>query len=144
MQEHDARTLRGAAIPTALVGMIALIVGLAVSGGQGLLGALFGALLVMGAFASSAFAISWTGGRRPDLLLPAAFLVYTTKFGILMAVLLLFRGTQAMDTQVFGWTALTCVIVWLAAQAATIKRSKQPTIVPASEENEAEGSEVHR
>ena len=146
MQEHDARTLRGAALPTALVGVAALAVGLLLSGVQGLLGALFGVLLVMGAFASSAFVISWTGGRRPELLLPVAFLVYTTKFGLLMLVLLFFKGTTALDTDVFGWTALACVIVWLAAQSVAVRRSKQPTIVPESEKDEdgAEDSGAHR
>ncbi|MDE3724783.1 MULTISPECIES: hypothetical protein [Nocardiopsis] len=145
MQEHDARTLRGAAIPTALVGVVALIAGFAVAGIQGLLGALFGVALVIGAFASSAFVISWTGGRRPDLLLPVALLVYTTKFGILLAVLMVFRGTEALDTRVFGWTALACVIAWLAAQSVAVKRSRQPTIVPASEGgSESEDSEAHR
>ncbi|MEU0492186.1 hypothetical protein ACOQFV_17015 [Nocardiopsis changdeensis] len=145
MQEHDARTLRGAAIPTALVGVVAMIAGFALSNVQGLLGALFAVALVIGAFASSAFVISWTGGRRPELLLPVAFLVYTTKFGILLAVLLTFKGTQALDTQVFGWSALACVIAWLTAQAVAVKRSKQPTIVPAGEdESESEDSEARR
>ncbi|WP_159943110.1 MULTISPECIES: hypothetical protein [unclassified Nocardiopsis] len=146
MQEHDARTLRGAALPTAVVGVVALIAGFAISGTQGLYGAFFGVLLVIGAFAVSAFVISWTGGRRPELLLPVAFLVYTTKFGILAVVLVLFRDTTVLDKDVFGWTALACVLVWLAAQAVAVKRSKQPTIVPADEhdENSAEGSEAHR
>lgn len=146
MQEHDARILRGAALPTAVVGVVAMIVGFAVSGPQGLFGALFGVGLVIGAFAASAFVISWTGGRRPELLLPVAFLVYTTKLGILLAVLLLFRDTTALDKDVFGWTALACVLLWLAAQAVAIKRSKQPTIVPEGEEDEAvtEDSEAHR
>lgn len=143
MQEHDARTLRGAAIPTALVGVVAMIAGFALSNVQGLLGALFAVALVIGAFASSAFVISWTGGRRPELLLPVAFLVYTTKFGILLAVLLTFRGTQALDTQVFGWSALACVIAWLAAHAVAVKRSRQPTIVPVGED-ESEDSEARR
>ncbi|WP_116243896.1 hypothetical protein [Nocardiopsis sp. FIRDI 009] len=146
MQEHDARILRGAALPTAVVGVVALIVGVALAGTQGLFGALFGVALVIGAFAISAFVISWTGGRRPELLLPVAFLVYTTKLGILLAILLLFRGTTALDTTVFGWTALACVIAWLAAQAVAIKRSKQPTIVPEGEQDEAtaEDSGVHQ
>ncbi|MFV2195817.1 hypothetical protein [Nocardiopsis sp. LOL_012] len=136
MQEHDARILRGAALPTAVVGVVALIVGFALAGTQGLFGALFGLTLVIGAFAASAFVISWTGGRRPELLLPVAFLVYTTKLGILLAILLLFKGTTALDTDVFGWTALACVIVWLGAQAVAVKRSKQPTIVPEDEAGE--------
>ncbi|NYH53766.1 MULTISPECIES: hypothetical protein [Nocardiopsis] len=146
MQEHDARTLRGAALPTAVVGVVALIAGFAISGTQGLYGALFGTLLVIGAFAVSAFVISWTGGRRPELLLPVAFLVYTTKFAILMVALMFFRDTTALDKDVFGWTALACVLVWLAAHAVAVKRSRQPTIVPADEEGEktAEDSEAHR
>ncbi|KOX13563.1 hypothetical protein [Nocardiopsis sp. NRRL B-16309] len=146
MQEHDARILRGAALPTAVVGVVAMIVGFALSGLQGVYGGLFGVGLVIGAFAVSAFVISWTGGRRPELLLPVAFLVYTTKLGILFVILLLFKGTTALDTDVFVWTALACIIAWLAAQAVAVKRSKQPTIVPEGEEDEAvtEDREAHR
>ncbi|MFE3460238.1 hypothetical protein ACFXKD_22045 [Nocardiopsis aegyptia] len=146
MQEHDARILRGAALPTAVVGVVAMIVGFALSGLQGVYGGLFGVGLVIGAFAVSAFVISWTGGRRPELLLPVAFLVYTTKLGILFVILLLFKGTTALDTDVFVWTALACIITWLAAQSVAVKRSKQPTIVPEGENDElvTEDSEAHR
>lgn len=146
MQEHDARTLRGAALPTAVVGVVAMITGYALSETTGFLGALFGTLLVIGAFSVSAFVISWTGGRRPELLLPMAFLVYTTKFVILLSVLIFFRDTTALDKDVFGWTALACVLVWLGSQAVAVKRSKQPTIVPLEEQDEerAGDSEARR
>ncbi|ASU85306.1 hypothetical protein CDO52_23170 [Nocardiopsis gilva YIM 90087] len=133
MQEHDARVLRGAAIPTAVVGLIAMIVAFAIAGTHGLIGAVLGTLLVIVFFAVSAVIIAWTGERRPELLLPVAFLVYTTKVGILAAALILFKGTTAFDSNVLALTTLACVIAWLSGHAFMSMRVKRPYVEPVSD-----------
>src|SRR5690606_36913926 len=130
MQEHDARILRGAAIPTAVTGLIAMAVGFAYAGQHGLLGGVCATLLVLGCFAVSAYVIAWTGVRNPQLMLPVAFLVYTTKIGILAVVLLLFGGSTAFDHTVFAFASLGCIIVWLGGQAVASKRVKQFYVEP--------------
>ncbi|WP_017538346.1 hypothetical protein [Nocardiopsis halophila] len=141
MQEHDARILRGAAIPTAAAGLVAMAAATAAAGVHGLLGALYGALLVLGAFAVSAYVIAWTGERNPQLMLPVAFVVYTTKVGVLAVVLVLFGGSTAFDHTAFAFTALACIVCWLGGQAVASKRVKQLTVVPASEAESEPGSE---
>ncbi|GAA1100705.1 hypothetical protein [Nocardiopsis composta] len=145
MQEHDARILRGAAIPTAVTGLIAMAVGFAYAGLHGLLGGVFATLLVLGCFAVSAYVIAWTGERNPQLMLPVAFLVYTTKIGILAVVLLLFGGSTAFDHTVFAFASLACIVVWLGGQAVASKRVKQfyvePDPQPAAE-SEREGEQA--
>ncbi|MDA2804486.1 hypothetical protein [Nocardiopsis suaedae] len=133
MQEHDARILRGAAIPTAAAGLIGMAAAAAAAGVHGLLGALYGTLLVVGAFVVSAWVIARTGEKNPQLMLPVAFLVYTTKVGVLAVVLVLFGGSTAFDHTAFAFTALACVICWLGGQAWASRRVKQPTVVPDAE-----------
>ena len=50
MPSHDARIIRGAAIPTAVAGLIAAVIAAAVVGTKGLIGAVFATLLVMAFF----------------------------------------------------------------------------------------------
>ncbi|MBB6170311.1 ATP synthase protein I [Nocardiopsis mwathae] len=140
MQEHDARVLRGAAIPTAVVGLIAMIVAFAITGTHGLIGAVLGTLLIIAFFAVSAFVIAITGKRRPQLLLPVAFLVYTTKIGILAVVLVLFGGTTAFDGNSFALTSLACVIAWLAGQSVASMRVRRLYVEPV-EDTETAGEQ---
>ncbi|GAB3478885.1 hypothetical protein [Nocardiopsis coralliicola] len=141
MQEHDARILRGAAIPTAAAGLVAMIAAFALAGVHGLIGAVFGALLILGCFAVSAYVIARTGERNAQLMLPVAFLVYTTKIGILAVVLIVFGGTTAFDHTAFAMTALACIIFWLGGQAVASRRVKQLYVVPEAESAAAERSE---
>lgn len=136
MQEHDARILRGAAIPTAAAGVIAMVIAWVMTGVPGIIGAVLGMLLVLGFFAASAYVIALTGEKRPALMLPMAFVVYTTKVGILAVVLILFRGTTAFDATAFACTALACVIAWLTGQAVGSMKVKQLYVEPV-------GSEAH-
>ncbi|MFD0772780.1 hypothetical protein ACFQZ2_02465 [Streptomonospora algeriensis] len=137
MQEHDARILRGAAIPTAAVAVAAAVASSVTAGVAGLIGAVLAALLVLAFFAVSAYVIAWVGQRHPHLLLPIAFVVYTTKIGVLAVALVLFGGTTAFHHYSFALTALACVITWLAGQAVAGLRVRQLTVEPASEGTEA-------
>ncbi|GAB3446316.1 hypothetical protein GCM10027570_17580 [Streptomonospora sediminis] len=139
MQEHDARILRGAAIPTAAVGVAAAVASSVMAGVPGLIGAVLAALLVLAFFAVSAYAIAWTGQHHPHLLLPIAFLVYTTKIGVLAVALVMFGGTTAFHHYSFAWTALACVIVWLAGQAIAGVRVRRLTVEPFGQD--ADGDE---
>ncbi|QBI52857.1 hypothetical protein [Streptomonospora litoralis] len=140
MQEHDARIFRGAAIPTAAVGAAAAVASSVMAGVPGLVGAALAALLVLAFFAVSAFVIAWAGPRYPHLLLPIAFLVYTTKVGVLAVALVLFGGTTAFHHNSFALTALACVIAWLTGQAVAGKRVRRLTVEPVSEGDDDSGT----
>ncbi|TQN32613.1 ATP synthase protein I [Haloactinospora alba] len=137
MQEHDARIIRGAAIPTAVAGTVATIVAAFTAGVAGVAGVVAGTALILGFFAVSAVVIAWTGERNPQLMLPVAFLVYTTKVGILAIALVLFKGTAVLNGTAFALTSLACVIVWLAGQAVANVRVKRPYVEPARSTPEA-------
>ncbi|MBV2365311.1 hypothetical protein ACFPZ0_21745 [Streptomonospora nanhaiensis] len=142
MQEHDARILRGAAIPTAAVGVVAAVAATVTAGVPGLIGAAVGTLLILGFFAVSAFVVSWTGQRHPHLLLPIAFVVYTTKIGVLAVALVLFGGTTAFDHMSFALTSLGCVIAWLTGQAIVSSRVRQLYVEPAGDDTANAGPEA--
>ena len=66
MQDNDLRILRDAAIPTALVGLIAVIVAAFLSGVQGALGAGIGVCVVAVFFTVGLIAVAFTRrGSRP-------------------------------------------------------------------------------
>lgn len=144
MQEHDARILRGAAIPTAAVAVAAAVASAVTAGVAGLIGAVLAALLVLAFFAVSAFVIAWTGQHHPQLLLPIAFLVYTTKIGALAVVLALFGGTTAFHHYSFALTALACVIAWLTGQAVASLKVRQLTVEPVSDDAQESDAEDPR
>ncbi|GAA4892462.1 hypothetical protein [Streptomonospora salina] len=141
MQEHDARILRGAAIPTAAVAVAAAVASSVAAGVAGLIGAALAAVVVLAFFAVSAFVIARTGQRHPHLLLPVAFLVYTTKIGVLAVALVLFGGTTAFHHNAFALTALACVVTWLAGQATAGLRVRRLTVEPVSDGTGDAGTE---
>ncbi|MEE1927508.1 hypothetical protein V1J52_04785 [Streptomyces sp. TRM 70351] len=131
MQSNDARILRGAAIPSACAGLIGVIVGAAVAGAEGALGAGLGTVVVLAFFGAGLLALSRIGRRWPELLLGAGFLVYTTQILVMLLLLALLRDATFMDGRVFGFTVLGALLVWLAAQAWTSTRVKTLYVEPA-------------
>lgn len=130
MQSNDARILRGAAIPSACVGLVGVIVGAVVAGAKGALGAGLGTVLVVAFFGAGLHVLGRVGRKWPELLLGMGFLVYTTQVIAMLLLLKLLRGATFMDGRVFGFTVLACLLVWLAAQAWTQTRVKAPYVDP--------------
>ncbi|WP_410536441.1 hypothetical protein [Streptomyces sp. KL2] len=131
MQSNDARILRGAAIPSAGAGLVGVIAGAVVSGGEGALGAGLGTVVVLAFFGAGLHVLGRIGRQWPELLLGAGFLVYTTQVIAMFVVMKLLRDATFMDGRVFGFTVLACLLVWLAAQAWTQTRLKTPYVEPA-------------
>ncbi|MBB1254946.1 hypothetical protein [Streptomyces alkaliterrae] len=117
MQSNDARILRGAAIPTALAGLIGVGVSGAVAGGQGALGAVVGTVLVLLFFTAGLHGLGIVGRKWPELLMGAGLLVYTTQIFALLIALFIFRDADYLNGRALGFTALVCALVWPAAQA---------------------------
>ncbi|MCX2967303.1 MULTISPECIES: hypothetical protein [Streptomyces] len=138
MQSNDARILRGAAIPSACAGLVGVLVGTLVSGGQGALGAGLGTVLVIAFFGAGLLALSRIGQAWPEFLLGAGFLVYTTQVGVMLVLLMLLRDATWLDGRVFGLTVLACLLTWLAAQAWMHTRVKTLYVEPAGDRKAAD------
>lgn len=130
MPSNDARIVRGAAIPTAAAGVVAIAISTAVVGGKGSLGALFATLLVMVFFASGQIALDRLTRGNPQLMMAAALMVYTTQILLVGIVLAVFKHTTLFDTRVFGFSLLGCALVWTAFQVRGALKAKLLYVQP--------------
>ncbi|WP_030268022.1 hypothetical protein [Streptomyces sp. NRRL B-24484] len=124
MPSHDARIIRGAAIPTAVAGLIAAVIATAVVGTKGLIGALAAVLLVMAFFSFGQVALDRLTRNNPQILMAAALLVYTTQILLVAVVLAVFKNTTLFDTKVFGFTLLGCALIWTGFQVRGAMKAK--------------------
>ncbi|MFH8379694.1 hypothetical protein ACH4E7_01950 [Kitasatospora sp. NPDC018058] len=124
MPSTDARILRGAAIPTAVAGIIAMAISFVVAGGKGLLGALFGALLVMAFFSFGQVALDRLTRSNPHIMMAAGLLVYTTQILLVGIVLAIFKNTELFNRQAFAFTLLGCALIWTGFQVRGALKAK--------------------
>jgi ATP synthase protein I len=130
---------RGAAVPTTIVGAIAVAAFGARDGVDGAVGALLGCLVVLGFFGLSLLVMKWTARTDPMNAFGGALLSYAIKIVALAGVLLVFRDTTLFDPQAFGLTILACAGVWLIFEVRAFLRAQIPTIQP--EKSDRPGSE---
>ncbi|MFD8529156.1 hypothetical protein ACFV0L_17235 [Streptosporangium canum] len=112
MQANDVRLLKGAAIPTLLVGLVVVVVAALVAGGKGALGAAIGTLVVCVFFTLGIVAISYAGRVSPMAMMTAAVVTYAVKILIVMALLKAFENATAFEPKAFGWGAVVCTVAW--------------------------------
>ena len=130
MQEQDARILRGAAIPTAIAGVLLVIIFSITGGTDGLLGSLFG-ILIVGAFFSASLVVTSMASRRgPNAMMAAAMLTYLVKIVLLGVLLVTLRDTEAFDFQAFAVTILAGTLVWIGFQVRAFMRTKTLYVEP--------------
>ncbi len=133
MQEHDARILRGAAVPTAALGVVIALIAALASGADGLFGALVGALVVITFFVAGWVAISRLGRDNTALLLPIALATYVGQLVVVGGFLLLVRDVSAFDTRALGWAVIGCTLTWMIFQLRAFSREKMLYVEPRQE-----------
>ncbi|WP_326596541.1 hypothetical protein [Streptomyces sp. NBC_01803] len=139
MQSNDARIIRGAAIPTAAVGAVAIAIGAVVAGVDGASGVALGVLVAAGFFAIGLLALAVVGKRWPDLFFGAAFLIYTTQMGLLVLLLLLLRDASFLHGRAFAAGVLVGTATWLAGQVRVHMTLKVLYVEPESSSASAGG-----
>ncbi|MFF4649835.1 hypothetical protein [Streptomyces sp. NPDC001380] len=144
MPSTDARILRGAAIPTAVAGVVAVAIATAVVGTKGLLGALFGVLLVVCFFSFGQVALDRLTRNNPQIFMAAGLMVYTTQILLVGIVLAVFKGTTLFDTKVFAFTLLGCALIWTAGQVRAAMKAKMLYVVPEAPSERAREAEPER
>ncbi|GAA1783855.1 MULTISPECIES: hypothetical protein [Streptomonospora] len=133
MKGHDARILRGAAIPTAVAGALATAVAGTVSGAQGLLGAVSGTVLALAFFGLSFLVVTWAGDKNPKYLYPAAMGTYLAKIVLLGVLLVAFGDAAVFNHLSFAITASACTVVWMGAHLWALNTAKILYVEPAEE-----------
>lgn len=136
MQAIDARLLRGAAVPTAVAGAIAVVLCTVLVGGKGLVGALLGSVIVLAFFSVTIVVISRVAQKQPQLLLGYAMLTYLGKVLFLAVLMIAFKHTTLFHFRSFGFTMLGLTLVWLAAETRAVLKTKifyaDPSAIPDS------------
>ncbi|GLY77215.1 hypothetical protein [Actinoallomurus iriomotensis] len=128
MQSTDARILRGAAIPTGLAGLVAIIAGLLFAGGKGALGAAIGVALVLVFFTLGMLVVSYVSRLSQQLVMMAGLLGYLVKLVAVFALVAALNHVTVWNAHVFGWTVLSLTIVWLAAEVNATINARTPYV----------------
>jgi ATP synthase protein I len=121
-----AAMLRAAAVPTAVVGLLAVAVAAVAVGARGAVGALLGTIVVVGFFSASLLAMRATARSNPGAVAAAAVVTYVTKVGLLGMFLLLVQDATWLSRDGFALTVITCGVVWLACEVRAFTRLRLP------------------
>ncbi|GAA2054427.1 MULTISPECIES: hypothetical protein [Streptomyces] len=132
MQSNDARILRGAAVPTAVAGVVATAAGAFLAGTEGALSVALGVFIAAAFFALGLIALGYVNHRWPELFFGAAMVIYTTQMGVLFVVLILLRDASFLHGRSFAIGVMVGTAVWLAGQVRAHLRLKIPYVVPES------------
>ncbi|MFE9920968.1 hypothetical protein ACFYQA_05140 [Streptomyces sp. NPDC005774] len=124
MPSNDVRILIQAAVPTAAVGAVAVAVGAAVEGGQGAIGAVVGALLVILLMGTGLYVLHWIARSVPHLFQAMGLMMYMTQILLIFVFIALFKDTTLFHPKVFALSLLASTLTWVAAQARATMKAK--------------------
>jgi ATP synthase protein I len=133
MESSDARIFRGAAIPTALAGVVAALISILLAGPKGLLGSLIGLAVVVVFFSISMIAVNWAAKISPQTMMAAALLSYAVKLLGMFVLIALLNGVTAWNPRAFAWTVIALTLVWILSEARATIKLRTPYVVPDSE-----------
>jgi ATP synthase protein I len=124
MQSSDARILRSAAIPTALAGLVAMVICGALVGSKGLIAAIMALAMVTVFFTISVVAVAYAAKISPQAMMPAALGSYVLKLLVLSVALSAFKNVSVWSPKAFAWSVLALTLVWIVAEARFFLRTK--------------------
>ncbi len=130
MQANDVRVLKGAAVPTLIVGLLAALVAVFTTGAKGALGAGIGLVLVAAFFTVGLVVVSWAGRISPMAMMAAAVLGYVVKILAIMAMMSAFSGTTAFDSRVFALSVIACTLTWTIGEMRGFMKLKMLYVEP--------------
>jgi ATP synthase protein I len=133
MQANDVRVLKGAAVPTLVVGLVAVIIAAILTGSTGALGAAVGVILVAAFFTVGLVVVSWAGRISPMAMMAAAVLGYVVKVLAIMAALNAFDGTTAFNSRVFALATILCTLTWTVGEMRGFMKLKLLYVEPDAE-----------
>ena len=129
-----AAMLRGAFLPTLLVGPVAVVVAALVGGGKSALGALLGFAVAIAFFALGLYVMRrLDSGADPFRFLASALAVFFGQMIFLLLVILWLQGAQWLDGTAFGLAALAVALVWQVFQVIAYVRTRRLVFDEATE-----------
>jgi ATP synthase protein I len=125
-----AAMLRGALVPTLVVGVAAAAVAGATAGVEGLWGALIGLALVVLFFGLGLVVLGRCAGVEPVLVLLIALGLYAAKVVLIGGTFVLVDTTGVLrpyaDHLSLGVTAIACTLTWTIGETIGAIRARQP------------------
>lgn len=130
MQEHDARILRGAAIPAAIAGSLAVITAAFTVGSLGAASAAAGVALVLVFFVGGLLVVAYVARQNRDYAMPAMLGTYLVKMILLGVALATVNGAEIVHPRAFAWSAALCVVVWLVGHTRAVATARMLHVDP--------------
>lgn len=122
--QASAVALRTAAIPSVVVGVVAVALGWWFKGANGALGAALGSIIAILFFAIGQYVLGRILDGNPDLALSAGLLLYLTQVLVLFGLIILLRDATWLDGRVFGMAVLAVTIAWIGGSIVASQRVK--------------------
>jgi ATP synthase protein I len=119
---------RNAAIVSAVVAVIALVVAFLLRGGPGLVGALVGAVIAGGLGWLGTWVMARTARAAPAGVMIGAMTAFGVKILFMLVFLLLFQGTTLFDGRAFAFTILAVTAAWIIGEVIGFVRTRIPAV----------------
>jgi ATP synthase protein I len=132
MPSNDVRILAQAAVPTAAVGAIAVVVSGVVAGGEGAIGAVVATLVVVLFMGIGLYVLQRTAKSLPHLFQAMGLMLYAAQILLLFVFLSAFKNTTLFNPRTFAITLLVGTLTWVAAQTRAHMKAKILYVEPDS------------
>lgn len=132
-QSNEALLLKGALLPTAVVGVLAIAIATYLEGRAGLFGALLAQVVVLIYFALHILVSKISTNLDPVTTMSLAMFSYFAKFLALGAFLWLlgrFTSETLVDRRSFGIAAVALTFAWLGGEVASYLKLKTHLPLP--------------
>jgi ATP synthase protein I len=133
MLANIAPMARRAAIVTAPVAAVMVVLSAVLGGHKGLIGAAIAVAVVTAFFGLSAVALSQAAKVSPQAMMLAGMGTYLVKILVLLFLVGRFQNSTAFSAWLFGLNAIVLVLVYDGALALTWSRTKQLYVEPDGE-----------
>lgn len=130
MLANYTQIVRRSVLTTGAIGVIMAAMSVAIGGPKGLLGAIYGIVLVAIFFAISVVAVGRAARKSPQAMMIAAMTTYIVKIVVLLILVSKFSGSTTFNPRLFGLTAIVCILAWSASQIFWSTRLKTPYVEP--------------
>jgi hypothetical protein len=116
--------LRGSALPTIGVAVLAVVVAAILEGGKGAWSAGLGAGLVVVFFSLSLLVMQRTASWQPTAVMSVVLGTYTVKIIALGLAMVLLRDASWLSGPALALTVIVCTVVWLAFEMRAFTRMR--------------------
>jgi DMSO/TMAO reductase YedYZ heme-binding membrane subunit len=132
-QSNEALLLKGALLPTAVVGVLAIAIATYLEGRAGLFGALLAQVVVLIYFALHILVSKISTNLDPVTTMSLAMFSYFAKFlalGLLLWLIDRFTSETLVDRRSFGIAAVALTFAWLGGEIASYLKLKTHLPLP--------------